>query len=131
MFVMNTFLFFGYWNRMFIFLLILFSKRVQILKMEYKYGQYCTPVSQSDCKYFFVITINDNKLFTYFNKLQSRCNSIACIFHTIFFFKPFMVRICTKPENVWQLPTVPLLYICQERPFPFVRFFKGTVMQII
>ena len=27
----------------------LFSKRVQILKTEYKYGQYCTTLSQSDC----------------------------------------------------------------------------------
>ena len=37
---MNTFLFF------------LFSQRVQILKTEYKYGQYCTPLSQSDSRYF-------------------------------------------------------------------------------
>ena len=40
---MNTFLFFRYGNRMLVFLLLLFSKRVQILKAEYKYGQYCTP----------------------------------------------------------------------------------------
>ena len=33
----------------------LFSKRVQILKREYKYGQYCTPLGQSDCRYFFVL----------------------------------------------------------------------------
>ena len=26
--------------------------RVQILKKEYKYGQYCTLLSQSDCRYF-------------------------------------------------------------------------------
>ena len=35
----------------------LFSQRVQILETEYKYGQYCTPLSQSDCRYFFVIAI--------------------------------------------------------------------------
>ena len=35
----------------------LYSKRIQILKTEYKYGQYCTPLSQSDCRYFFVLAI--------------------------------------------------------------------------
>ena len=29
-------------------------QRVQILKTEYKCGQYCTPLSQSDYGYFFV-----------------------------------------------------------------------------
>ena len=38
-------------------LLLLFSERVQILKTEYKYGQYCTPLTQSDCRYFFVLAI--------------------------------------------------------------------------
>ena len=33
----------------------LFSRRVQILKTEYKY---CTSLSQSDCRYFFVLAIN-------------------------------------------------------------------------
>ena len=47
---MNTFLFFRNENSMLIFL---FSKRVQILKKEYKYDQYSTPLSQSDCRYFF------------------------------------------------------------------------------
>ena len=37
---------------------LLSSKKVQILKTEYKYGQYCTPLSQSDCRYFFVLAIN-------------------------------------------------------------------------
>ena len=52
LFLMNTFLFFGYGNRMLIFYLFiylfiyLFSKKVQILKTEYKYRQYCTPLSQ-------------------------------------------------------------------------------------
>ena len=44
------------------FFLLLFSKRVQILKTEYKYGQYCTPVSQPDCRYFFVLTIIKNTI---------------------------------------------------------------------
>ena len=30
----------------------LFSKTVQILETEYKYGQYCTTLSQSDCGFF-------------------------------------------------------------------------------
>ena len=33
------------------------EKRVQILETEYQYEQYCTPLSQSDCKYFFVLAI--------------------------------------------------------------------------
>ena len=35
----------------------LFSKRVQVLKTEYKYDQYCTPLTQSNCRYFFVLAI--------------------------------------------------------------------------
>ena len=48
LFLMNTFLFFGYGNRMLIFYLFIYllSKKVQILKTEYKYRQYCTPLSQ-------------------------------------------------------------------------------------
>ena len=40
----------------------LFSQRVQILKIEYKYGQYFTPLSQSDCRYFFVLAIMNDIL---------------------------------------------------------------------
>ena len=40
------------------FLFFLFSETVQILKTEYKYGQYCTPLTQSDCRYFFVLAIS-------------------------------------------------------------------------
>ena len=53
---MNTFLFFCYGNRLLIFFLLLFSKRVQILKTGYKYGQYCNPLSQSDCRLFFRVS---------------------------------------------------------------------------
>ena len=28
------------------------------MKTEYKYGQYCTPLSQSDCRYFFCVSDN-------------------------------------------------------------------------
>ena len=56
---MNRFLFFRYGNQILIFL---FSKRVQILKTEYKYGQYCTPLTQLDCRYFFVLAIILNML---------------------------------------------------------------------
>ena len=35
----------------------LFSKRVQIQKTEYKYNQYCTPLTQSNWRYFFVLAI--------------------------------------------------------------------------
>ena len=27
-----------------------------MLKTEYKYGQYCTPLGQSDCRYFFGVS---------------------------------------------------------------------------
>ena len=58
---MNTFLFFRYgiWMLYFFFL---FSQRVQILKIEYKYGQYCTFLSQSDCRYFRVSDKNIHRL---------------------------------------------------------------------
>ena len=52
---MNTFLFFRYGIRI-LYFFCLFSQRVQILKTEYKYGQYCTPLSQSDCRYFFRVS---------------------------------------------------------------------------
>ena len=55
---MNTFLFFRYGIRM-LYFFFLFSQRVQILKTEYKYGQYCTPLSQLDCRYFFVLAITN------------------------------------------------------------------------
>ena len=29
------------------------------MKTEYKYGHYCTPLSQSDCRYFFVLVIHN------------------------------------------------------------------------
>ena len=54
---MNAFLFFRYWNRMLYFCFSLFSQRLQISKTEYKYGQYCTPLGQSDYRYFFVLAI--------------------------------------------------------------------------
>ena len=54
---MNTFLFFKYGNRMTIFL-SLFSKIVQILKTNCKYSQYCIPLTQSHCRYFFVLAIS-------------------------------------------------------------------------
>ena len=67
---MNTFLFFRNGNRMMVFL---FSKRVQILKTDYKYGQYCTPLTQSDCRYFLVLAITQNDKLTkiyHLNDLQ-------------------------------------------------------------
>ena len=54
---MNTFPFFALQNSNVVFS-FLFSQRVQIFKTEYKYGQYCTPLSQSDCRYFFVLAIS-------------------------------------------------------------------------
>ena len=30
------------------------------MKTEYKYDQYCTPLSQLDCIYFFILAINSN-----------------------------------------------------------------------
>ena len=36
----------------------LFGKTAQTLKTEYKYGQYCTPLTQSDCRYFFALAIS-------------------------------------------------------------------------
>ena len=56
---MNGILFFRYGSGMLIFL-SLFSKTVKILKTEYKYGQYSTLLSQSDCRYFFVLAITVN-----------------------------------------------------------------------
>ena len=32
-----------------------------MLKTEYKYGQYRTPLNQSDCTYFFVLAIRVDK----------------------------------------------------------------------
>ena len=54
---MNIFLFSRYGIRM-LYNLFLFSQGVQILKTEYKYGQYCTPLSQSDCSYFLCVSDN-------------------------------------------------------------------------
>ena len=40
-----------------IFCFFLFSQRVQTLNTEYKYGQFYTPLSESDCTYSFVLAI--------------------------------------------------------------------------
>ena len=52
---MNAFLFFRCEIRM-LYFFFLFSQRVQILKTEYKYGQYGAPLSQSDCRYFLCVS---------------------------------------------------------------------------
>ena len=55
--VFNEFIsIFPLWKSNVIF--FLFSKTVKILKTEYKYGQYCTPLTQSDCRYIFVLVIS-------------------------------------------------------------------------
>ena len=73
---MNTFLFF------------LFSQRVQILKTEYKYGQYCTPLSQSDCRWLCVV------LPSYVNYQLSVEGDVGDCFHTSF------IRICTLFKGI-------------------------------
>ena len=55
---MNTFLFPATETECCIFCFFLFSQTVQIMQTEYKNGQYCTPLNQSDCRYFFVLAIN-------------------------------------------------------------------------
>ena len=57
LFLMNTFLYFRYENRMFYFLFFLNQSKSRNIETEYKYGQYCTLLSQSDCRYFFVLAI--------------------------------------------------------------------------
>ena len=73
---MNTFIFFH--NGIFEFFFFLFSQKVQILKTGYKYGQYCTSPSQSDCRYFFVYAITTN------NKLITFLLSFSTLFFAIF-----------------------------------------------
>ena len=41
-----------------IFCFFSFSQRVQTLNTEYKYGQFYTPLSKSDCTYSFVLAIS-------------------------------------------------------------------------
>ena len=40
------------------------------MKTEYKYDQYCIPLTQSDCRYFFVLTV------TYFK--TGRADTLYC-----------------------------------------------------
>ena len=57
LFLMNTFLYFRYGNRILYFLFFLIWSKSTNIETEYKFGQYCTSLSQSDCKYFFVLAI--------------------------------------------------------------------------
>ena len=72
---MNTFPFFRYGIRMLNFI-FLFGQRVQILTPEYKYHPYCTPLNQSDCRYFFVKAIN--VIITQLPPLQVNYSSPHC-----------------------------------------------------
>ena len=65
-------------NASLFFLFSLFSKRVQILKTEYKFGQYCTPLTQSDYRYFFVLAVSLNVVEWLFVILEAvfKCSSI-------------------------------------------------------
>ena len=49
----------------------LIYQRVQILKADYKYHQYCTPLSQSDCRFFF--RVSDNTSFSSFSTFCVFC----------------------------------------------------------
>ena len=42
------------------------ENRVQILETEDQHEQYCTPLSQSDCRYFFVLAIMTVTLYSLF-----------------------------------------------------------------
>ena len=53
----------------------LYSKRVQILKIEYKYVKHCTPLTQSGCRCFFVLAIICN-IGNYLIKRQSERHRI-------------------------------------------------------
>ena len=72
------------------FCFLLFSQRVQILKAEYKYGLYCTPLSQSDCRFFLV---SDNR--------SKRLHSEMCVN-----FKYKLVsktRYWTNKQTLWKI----------------------------
>ena len=78
---MNACLFFHYGNRM-LSLLLLFSKRVQILKTKYKYGKYCTNLTQSVCRYFFLlaITCNMHTLIGRIHRKRKNCEAFARLY---------------------------------------------------
>ena len=57
LFLQNTFLYFRYGNRMLYFLCFFIYSKSTNVETEYKYSQYCTPLSQSECRYFFVLAI--------------------------------------------------------------------------
>ena len=70
-----------------------FSKRVQILKTEYKYGKYCTPLTQSDYRYFFVLAIiakyekrgNISQYFT----ISCAITTLPLYYHSILLLQPY------------------------------------------
>ena len=44
---------------------------------QHKYGQYCTPLTQSDCRYFFVLAIKSNIHTSLYTYLSSDVSIIA------------------------------------------------------
>ena len=74
---MNTFLFTNTEIECCIFCFFLFSQRAQILK-QYKNGQYCTPLSQADCRYFIRVSDKTYNNYSNFNKIVI----IFCLYRT-------------------------------------------------
>ena len=111
---MNTFLFFRYGNRMLIFF-FLPSKRVQILKTGYKYSQYCTPLSQSNCRYFFVLEIKF-KIHSIISKKFQRSFNSFWLFHIFCLSHRFFI-ICLK--SLIQKETSPLTSMLHFMYFEF------------
>ena len=97
---MYAFPFFRYGNRILVF--SLFSKRVQILKTEYKYGQYCTPLIQSDCRYFLVLNKwVDYKIFelkygnvkVVGNTKHNQVNLVLAVFLSAYMYQ-YSIKLC-------------------------------------
>ena len=76
--------------------------RVQILKTDYKYGQYCTPLSQSHCRYFFLLAIiNDTVNFSFSVMANKYIHAYICKYcypciEAVTFLKIFYQKLLVK-----------------------------------
>ena len=94
LFLMNTFLYFHYGNRMLYFLFFLIQSKSTNIETGYKYSQYCTPLSQSECSYFLVLAIMDFffPLFIFSNKFL--CFIFLCFLVFVFVFFLISCKHC-------------------------------------
>ena len=90
-------------NVVFFVCFFLFSQILQILETECKYGKYCTPLSQWDHRYFFVLAINDGIIINniIFTTLSSILNALVNKYQAYWTLQELLSRLLVNFLSMW------------------------------